>query len=83
MVAASVGYVSNWFLIFQDVPYVDRFGPPSPLGHLWSLAIEEQFYIVWPFVLLLGLVAEGARAPVAHSVADGGRDPGLAGISVG
>ena len=31
MVAASVGYVSNWFLIFRDVPYVDRFGPPLPL----------------------------------------------------
>jgi peptidoglycan/LPS O-acetylase OafA/YrhL len=54
-VAAAAGYVSNWWLILSDVPYVDRFGPPSPLGHLWSLAIEEQFYLVWPFVLLLGL----------------------------
>ncbi len=54
-VAAAAGYVSNWWLILSDVPYLDRFGPPSPLGHLWSLAIEEQFYLVWPFVLLLGL----------------------------
>ena len=54
-VAAAAGYVSNWWLIFQDIPYVDLFAAPSPLGHLWSLAIEEQFYLVWPFVLLLGL----------------------------
>ena len=54
-VAAAAGYVSNWWLIFQDIPYVDLFAAPSPLGHLWSLSIEEQFYLVWPFVLLLGL----------------------------
>src|SRR6059058_5368546 len=54
-VAAAAGYVSNWWMISQHVPYFARFGPPSPLAHLWSLAIEEQFYLVWPWLLLLGL----------------------------
>jgi peptidoglycan/LPS O-acetylase OafA/YrhL len=53
-VVASALYVSNWQLIFGDVSYFARFAPPGPLNHLWSLAIEEQFYIVWPFMLLLG-----------------------------
>lgn len=54
-VIAAALYVSNWQLIFQDVSYFARFGPPEPLGHLWSLAIEEQFYILWPFLLMLGV----------------------------
>jgi peptidoglycan/LPS O-acetylase OafA/YrhL len=54
-VVASALYVSNWQLIFGDVSYFARFAPPGPLNHLWSLAIEEQFYIVWPFILLLGV----------------------------
>jgi peptidoglycan/LPS O-acetylase OafA/YrhL len=54
-VVASALYVSNWQLIFGDVSYFARFAPPGPLNHLWSLAIEEQFYIVWPFLLLLGV----------------------------
>jgi peptidoglycan/LPS O-acetylase OafA/YrhL len=53
-VVASVLYVSNWQQIFADVSYFARFEPPAPLNHLWSLAVEEQFYIVWPFLLLLG-----------------------------
>src|SRR4029079_15253317 len=36
-VASAATYVNNWWQIFSDLPYVDRFGPPSPLGHLWSL----------------------------------------------
>ena len=52
-VVASALYVSNWQLIFGDVSYFARFAPPGPLNHLWSLAVEEQFYIIWPFVLLL------------------------------
>jgi peptidoglycan/LPS O-acetylase OafA/YrhL len=54
-VVASALYVSNWQLIFGDVSYFARFAPPGPLNHLWSLAIEEQFYLVWPFLLLLGV----------------------------
>src|SRR2546429_1724303 len=54
-VAAAAAYVSNWWLIAQHSSYFSRFGPPSPLGHLWSLAVEEQFYPVWPWPLLLGL----------------------------
>ena len=51
---AAVFYASNWYLIFHNVSYFESFGPPSPLGHLWSLAIEGQFYLLWP--LLLGFV---------------------------
>lgn len=53
-VVAAALYVSNWWLIFEHVSYFADFGPPAPLNHLWSLAVEEQFYIVWPFLLLLG-----------------------------
>ncbi len=54
-VAASVAYVSNWWLIAQHSSYFAQFGPPSPLGHLWSLAVEEQFYLIWPWLLWIGL----------------------------
>ncbi len=55
MVVASVLYVSNWYLISEQMSYFARFGPPNPLGHLWSLAVEEQFYLVWPFMVFIGL----------------------------
>jgi peptidoglycan/LPS O-acetylase OafA/YrhL/lysophospholipase L1-like esterase len=54
-VVASVGYVSNWWLIAQHSSYFAQFGPPSPLGHLWSLAVEEQFYLIWPWLLWIAL----------------------------
>ncbi len=53
--AAAVGYVSNWWLITQNSSYFARFAPPTPLGHLWSLAVEEQFYLLWPWLILVGL----------------------------
>lgn len=54
-VLSAVFYSSNWYLILHHVSYFEQFGPPSPLGHLWSLAVEEQFYLVWPLILGLGL----------------------------
>jgi peptidoglycan/LPS O-acetylase OafA/YrhL len=48
-------YVNNWWLIFHKVSYFQRVGAPPPLNHLWSLSVEEQFYIVWPLILLLGV----------------------------
>jgi peptidoglycan/LPS O-acetylase OafA/YrhL len=54
-VLAAVGYVSNWWNIIREASYFARFGPPPPLDHLWSLAVEEQFYLIWPWLLWLGL----------------------------
>ena len=58
---SAVGFVGNWWLIVQHVSYFDRFAPPTPLGHLWSLAVEEQFYLVWPWVLLGALSLGGGN----------------------
>lgn len=41
---ATLGYVANWHFAFSGQGYFDQLAPPSPLLHLWSLAVEEQFY---------------------------------------
>ena len=48
--AAGAGFISNW-LLWQESGYFDNASETKPLLHLWSLAIEEQFYIVWPLLL--------------------------------
>ena len=51
-VAAAALNVANWLFIVEDTSYVDQFAAPSPVQHFWSLAIEEQFYLGLPVVLL-------------------------------
>src|SRR5215204_4828380 len=52
---AAFGYVTNWYLIFEHESYFEAVGRPSLLRHLWSLAIEEQFYVLWPPLFALGM----------------------------
>lgn len=66
-VLPSLLFMNNWWQIFNDISYFDALGAPSPLTHLWSLAVEMQFYIVWPLALLL-LVKKGVTK---HSVRNG------------
>lgn len=65
-VGTAAMYVNNWWLIFRDVSYFAQFDAPGPLNHLWSLAIEEQFYLVWPFLVLAGTRLVAERRPRLH-----------------
>ena len=52
-VAGGAGFISN-FILLNEVGYFDTEASTKPLLHLWSLAVEEQFYLIWPMLLLLG-----------------------------
>ena len=59
---ASLFYVANWHFISTGQSYFALFTQPSPLQHLWSLAIEEQFYLLWPLIVVGVLtLASGSR----------------------
>ncbi|HEX4776727.1 MAG TPA: acyltransferase family protein [Acidimicrobiia bacterium] len=57
---ATLGYVANWRDVLSHFDYWALFSAPSPLEHTWSLAIEEQFYVVWP-LLFTAILWWGAR----------------------
>jgi peptidoglycan/LPS O-acetylase OafA/YrhL len=63
---ATLFYVANWHTILQGTSYWDISKAPSPLQHTWSLAIEEQFYFVWPFVVYA--IARTMRSRAAHVI---------------
>ncbi len=52
---AAMLYVSNWWQIIEDQSYFESTGRPPLLQHLWSLAVEEQFYVLFPLVLVFAL----------------------------
>ena len=60
---ATIGYFANWRAIFNSRDYWTLFRSPSPLDHTWSLAIEEQFYLVWP--LVVAVLVRGCRGRAA------------------
>jgi peptidoglycan/LPS O-acetylase OafA/YrhL len=57
---SSLGYVANWFFLASDQSYFETIATPSPFLHFWSLAVEAQFYLVWP-ILLIGALRFGGR----------------------
>jgi peptidoglycan/LPS O-acetylase OafA/YrhL len=59
---ATLFYYANWHLIFTHQSYFTQFELPSTLRHTWSLAIEEQFYLVWPLLIVAGLGLGRRRA---------------------
>jgi peptidoglycan/LPS O-acetylase OafA/YrhL len=61
-IVGALTYITNWYQIVVRQSYFEAIGRPSPLRHLWSLAVEEQFYLVWPIVLAgLSRVTRGRR----------------------
>jgi peptidoglycan/LPS O-acetylase OafA/YrhL len=61
----ALTYVSNWYAIFADLGYWGALVNGTPLIHLWSLAVEEQFYLIWPLVFIAVLMTTRSRRILA------------------
>ncbi|AQA06193.1 hypothetical protein BVC93_06615 [Mycobacterium sp. MS1601] len=49
---AAFLWAANWAFVAQGTDYFSEGSPPSPLQHMWSLGVEEQFYLVWPLLIV-------------------------------
>jgi peptidoglycan/LPS O-acetylase OafA/YrhL len=78
---ATLGYIANWHSVFDNRNYFDLFTAPSPLEHTWSLAIEEQFYLVWPLVVTV-VLARWRTVRAVFAVALGGAVMSVAAMAV-
>ena len=52
-ILASTFYVENWYLALNSADYLNHAGDPTTVQHYWSLSLEEQFYVMWPLLMLL------------------------------
>lgn len=66
--AAALGYVANWFFLFRNQSYFETISQPSPFLHFWSLAVEAQFYLIWPLLLLAAMRFGGRLATFAMAI---------------
>jgi peptidoglycan/LPS O-acetylase OafA/YrhL len=64
-IGASTAYVQNWQLAADAVDYLAAENSASPVQHFWSLAAEEQFYVLWPLLILVGAWAARRRLAIA------------------
>ena len=80
-IVGSALYVVNWVLAGRSVDYLSQDAPPSPVQHFWSLAIEEQFYVVWPLALIVLVLVLRRRG--SRMLAEGqGKGPGLQAVGI-
>jgi peptidoglycan/LPS O-acetylase OafA/YrhL len=78
---AALGYATNWWLIVQNSSYFGAGGDrPDLLTHLWSLAVEEQYYLIWPLLLIIFSLFRASRKVMIFSILAGVAASTIAGV---